>query len=125
MSKLIIDMEVPVRCAECDIVQKTKTGYRCPIASKMHGFSCVAGRGQLGLPYYCPIDGVLPEDGFSGGVSEEITKEWERYLESERAAEKIAVEEDLNRRRRELEESKRELEELKRRAHDEQAEDIP
>lgn len=52
--------------------------------------------------------------GFSGGVSDEITKACEQYLESERAAEKIAVEEDLNRRRRELEELKRELEELNR-----------
>lgn len=59
--KLIVEMEMPNRCAECDIVQKTKSGYRCPIASKMHGFSCVAGRGQLERPYYCPIDGVLPE----------------------------------------------------------------
>lgn len=62
MTKLIVEMDMPTRCAECDIVQKTKTGYRCPIASKMHGFSCVAGRGQLELPYYCPIHGVLPEE---------------------------------------------------------------
>ena len=61
--KLIIEMEMemPKRCAECDMVQKTKSGYRCPIASKMHGFSCTAGRGQLERPYYCPIKGVLPE----------------------------------------------------------------
>lgn len=61
MSKLIVEMEMPTKCAECDIAQKTKTGYRCPIASKMHGFSCVVGRGQYELPHYCPIHGVLSE----------------------------------------------------------------
>lgn len=62
MTNLIIEMEMPTRCAECDIVQKTKSGYRCPIASKMHGFSCVVGRGQFDLPHYCPIHGVLPDE---------------------------------------------------------------
>lgn len=61
MSKLIVEMEMPKRCAECDMVQKTKSGYRCPIASKMHGFSCIAGRGQIERPWHCPIKGVLPE----------------------------------------------------------------
>jgi hypothetical protein len=42
----------------------------------------------------------------------EIEKAWGQYIERERAAEKIAVEEELNRRRRELEEIKAEKEKL-------------
>lgn len=45
----------------------------------------------------------------NGRASDEITKAWGQYIERERAAEKIAVEEDLNRRRRELEEIKIEV----------------
>ena len=39
----------------------------------------------------------------------EIEKAWGQYIEREKAAEKIAVEEDLNRRRRELEELNRKV----------------
>lgn len=91
MSKLIVEMEMPKYCcADCDLSND--------------GFACKKARMDGGK---CPIVGVLHEGGFSGGVSDEITKAWERYLESERAKERIAVEEDINRRRCELEELKR------------------
>ena len=87
MSILIVEMKMPKNmCCDCEI--------------SIDGFACKKARTNGGK---CPIIGVLPEDGFPGGVSNEIAKAWERYLESERAAEKIAAEEDLNRRRRELE----------------------
>lgn len=43
----------------------------------------------------------------NGRASDEITKAWGQYIEREKVAEKIAVKEDLNRRRHELEELKR------------------
>ena len=66
---------------------------------------------------YEPVD-TPTEGGFSGGVSDEITKACEQYIEREKAAEKIVVEEDFIRRRRKLEELKHELEELKRMTED-------
>lgn len=55
MSVLIRGMEMPTRCGECSIVQKTKSAYRCPLASKAKGFSCVTNFGSIEIPEYCPL----------------------------------------------------------------------
>ena len=62
MSECIVRMEMPLGCLKCDVGQRTKSGIRCPIASKRHGFSCVTGVGNVGLPHYCPIICALPEN---------------------------------------------------------------
>lgn len=62
MNKCIMRMKVPMRCSDCDAGQRTKSGIRCPIASRQVGFSCVTGAGNVGLPHYCPIVRALPEN---------------------------------------------------------------
>lgn len=52
---VILNMKMPVSCSDCPIAQKTKSAYRCPIASKDNGFSCTVSFGFLGRPTHCPI----------------------------------------------------------------------
>ena len=58
MSVVVLGMKMPKSCIECDIAQKTKSGLRCPIASRKYGFSCSVSLGRIGLPYYCLLRDV-------------------------------------------------------------------
>lgn len=60
MNVLIRDMKMPKRCGECSIVQKTKSAYRCPLASMAKGFSCVTPFGSIEIPVYCHLVPVQP-----------------------------------------------------------------
>lgn len=62
MSGMYIRGEVPDSCRNCPIVNKTKSGLRCPIASRRKGFSCTVSFGIVGRPSYCPIVPV-PDHG--------------------------------------------------------------
>ncbi len=67
MSGMYIRGEVPDSCRNCPIVNKTKSGLRCPIASRRKGFSCTVSFGVVGRPSYCPIVPV-PDHGRLGDL---------------------------------------------------------
>ena len=76
---VVVRIEMPLGCSKCDVGQRTKSGIRCPIASKRHGFSCVTGVGNVGLPHYCPIICALPENHgrlVDADAVESIIRKW-------------------------------------------------
>lgn len=62
MSGMYIRGKVPDSCRTCPIVNKTKSGLRCPVASRRKGFSCAVSFGVVGRPSHCPIVPV-PDHG--------------------------------------------------------------
>ena len=62
MSGIFFQLDTPARCRDCLIVQHTKSGLRCPIASRLWGFSCTESVGATSRPPHCPII-PIPDHG--------------------------------------------------------------
>ena len=101
---LIIDMPMPVKewnCLDCKALCVDAFRHYCGITKK----TIDTLKNMRARPDWCPIKGVLPDKGFSAdNIPDEIVKKYEDYIVKARSAEKLAIEADLERRRRELEE---------------------
>ena len=101
---LIIDMPMPVKewnCLDCKALCVDAFRHYCGITKK----TIDTLKNMRARPDWCPIKGVLPDKGFSAdNIPDEIVKKYEDYIVKARSAEKLAIEADLERRRREFEE---------------------
>ena len=73
MSILIKGMEMPKDCRECPVVQRSKSGLRCPILSKRDGFSRTTSIGAIGRMNGCLFAEVPTPHGSLIDIDSKIT----------------------------------------------------